>query len=92
MAKDGLARACAALVAAVGWFGLGAQLYVSIGIWAARGEGALPAVWAYLGYFTVLTNIIVALTMTGFALGGRWRPSNAVMTRASASNASTTSG
>ncbi|MDZ4777105.1 MAG: Pr6Pr family membrane protein [Alphaproteobacteria bacterium] len=76
----GLARICACILAAVGWFGLVAQLIVSLGLFADQGRTALDAVWAYLGYFTVLTNILVATALTRFAIGGVHRPSNSVMT------------
>lgn len=76
----GPARLCAGVLAAIGWFGLVAQLIVSLGIFADAGRTALDALWAYLGYFTVLTNMLVATALTRFAIGGAHRPSNSVMT------------
>ncbi|MDI4664880.1 Pr6Pr family membrane protein [Xanthobacter autotrophicus] len=35
---------------------------------AAVGQGFAPALWRFLGYFTVLTNLLVAVVATAFAL------------------------
>jgi hypothetical protein len=59
-----LARLAAALVALIAWIGLGTQLQASIIL-----AGSLPAaLWAMLFYFTVLTNLLVALGFTAIAL------------------------
>ena len=60
-------RLIAALIAAAAWTGLGTQLAASI---ALTGDPAL-AVWAMLRYFTVLTNLLVAVTFTALAFGSR---------------------
>lgn len=80
MANETLARICAALFAVMGWFGIGAQITVTFGLVAEHGTSLWSGVWSFLGYFTVLTNIVVAATLTMFAIGGRWRPSNSAMT------------
>lgn len=60
-----LARIAAALVAIIAWVGLGVQLQASL----ALAGGSLPgALWAMVFYFTVLTNLLVALGFTWMAL------------------------
>lgn len=80
MTSETMARAVAVILALIGWFGLGLQLHVSIGLSAANGKAAPEAVWLYLGYFTILTNLIVAILFTLRAVGGRWTPSASAMT------------
>jgi hypothetical protein len=80
MNRDAMARGVAAVLAGIGWFGLALQLWVSIGLSAANGKSASEAVWIYLGYFTVLTNIIVAVLFTARAVAGRWAPGPSAMT------------
>ncbi len=52
------------LVAAVAWFGLGLQLFLSLRLTTAQGGTPLGALVIYLGYFTVLTNLLVALSLS----------------------------
>lgn len=52
------------LVAAVAWFGVGLQLFLSLRLTAAQGGTPLGALVIYLGYFTVLTNLLVALSLS----------------------------
>ncbi len=59
-----VARMSAALLAVIAWFALLLQLNLSVGIAAANGKPALMGVVAYFGYFTVLTNLFVALVLT----------------------------
>jgi hypothetical protein len=59
------ARIAAALIALAAWAGLGVQLQASIGLTGS----ASAAFWAMLRYFTVITNLIVALLFTGVAAG-----------------------
>lgn len=80
MKSETMARAVAALLALVGWFGLGLQFSVTVAAFAKDGRTVIDAAWAFLGYFTVLTNIIVATLFTLRALGGRWTPSSSAMT------------
>ena len=58
------ARAATWVVAAVAWFGMGLQFYVSHGLMRANGHGLAHIVLRYFSYFTVLTNALVVLTMT----------------------------
>lgn len=58
-------RAVAALVAVVAWAGLGALLYLSV---QSGGRGLLAGVSELLRYFTVWTNLGVALAATASLL------------------------
>lgn len=58
----------AVLVAIVGWGGLGLQLWLSMAGMMANGFSAGGALWRYLGYFTILTNILVAIVATRAAI------------------------
>jgi len=64
------ARFAAALIALAAWAGLAVQLQASMDISGSAGA----ALWAMLRYFTVLTNLLVALIFTGAALGRRISP------------------
>ena len=65
-----MARLAAALVALVAWAALAVQLDASFGLTGSLGE----ALWAMLRYFTVLTNLLVAVVMSLIALGVRVPP------------------
>ncbi|MCP5340232.1 MAG: Pr6Pr family membrane protein [Sinobacteraceae bacterium] len=54
----------AILTVIAAWSGLSLQLYLSLGIASANGKTLADGVWAYLAYFTVLTNLLVALVLT----------------------------
>ena len=56
-----LPLAAASLAALVAAAGLLLQLYLIIGLMTAQGAGISFAVWRYLGYFTILTNILLVL-------------------------------
>ena len=47
----------------IAWFALLLQLNLSVGMAAASGKPALMGVVVYLGFFTVLTNLFVALAL-----------------------------
>ena len=64
------ARFFAALIALIAWAGLGVQLQASIGLTGSAGE----ALWAMARYFTVITNLLVALLFTAAAVRGRAPP------------------
>ncbi|MGE0178241.1 MAG: Pr6Pr family membrane protein [Sphingomonas sp.] len=70
MLPSPMARFAAALVALLAWTGLAVQLEASIGLSGSVG-GAL---WAMLRFFTVLTNLLVALLFTAVAVGHRASP------------------
>lgn len=62
---SGAARGLAGVVALVAWAGLSIQFAASFG----RVGSALGAAWMMLRYFTVITNLLLALVLTGVALG-----------------------
>jgi hypothetical protein len=66
-----------AALALVSWAGVLLQLWLSINLALANDKTAGDGLVAYLGYFTVLTNLFVALTATlpliaGSSRLGRW--------------------
>ena len=66
-----IARIAAAIVAIIAWIGLGTQLLASM----ALVGGSLPAaLWAMLFYFTVLTNLLVALGFSWMVFRGALPP------------------
>ena len=65
-----MARVAAALVALVAWTGIAIQFQAT----HANGYSVAEALWILLRYFTILTNFIVALTMTAIAFGRRLLP------------------
>lgn len=64
-------RLFATLTALLGWLALALQLLLSIQLTIANGQGALTGVWIYLGYFTILTNVLAALALTAATRGPR---------------------
>lgn len=60
-------RHFAAFGALLGWLALALQLLLSIELSIANGQGALAAIWIYFGFFTVLTNVLVAMALTAAA-------------------------
>lgn len=60
-------RLLAAAAALIGWLALALQLLLSIQLTIASGQGVLTGVWLYLGYFTILTNVLAALALTAAA-------------------------
>lgn len=64
-------------VALVAWFGVLLQLVLSLQLAMVNGKSAGDGVVAYLGYFTVLTNLLVAVSLSWPLLRphstpGRW--------------------
>jgi len=64
-------RIFSGLAALLGWLALALQLLLSIQLTMANGQGAWAGVWFYLGYFTISTNVLVALALTAAACGPR---------------------
>ena len=65
------------LVAAIAWCGVLLQLYLSLRLAADNGKSLVDGLVGFFGYFTVLTNIFVALATTlpltfGNSRAGRW--------------------
>ena len=55
-------------IGAIAWFALIAQLFISIHLNVARGGSVAYGIWMYFAFFTVTTNLLVALTLTVPAL------------------------
>jgi hypothetical protein len=64
MKRDGWARGLAVCIAMAAWLGLGAQFAVTYG--ATR--GVLVALGTIFGYFTITTNLLVAVVFTCVAI------------------------
>jgi hypothetical protein len=59
-------RAAAALVAIVCWAGLAVQFSATY----ANAHSAVATLWILARFFTIITNLLAAITMTGSAIGG----------------------
>lgn len=68
---DRTGRTAAGLVAAIGWTALAIQLPLSLTASHAAGRSTAGALVLFFSYFTILTNILVAVVMTALALGRR---------------------
>lgn len=68
------ARGLTALVALVAWFGVLLQLALSLRLAHGQGLSTADGLIAYLGYFTVLTNLLVAVSLSWPLLGPHTRP------------------
>ena len=72
-------RIAAATLATLAWAALLLQLFLSLRLSLANGNGIVHGLWIFLAYFTVLSNLLVAVVATRGALaadGGRdarWR-------------------
>jgi hypothetical protein len=64
-----------ALIAVVAWSGVLLQLVLSVQLAVGNGKSPVSGLVAYFGYFTVLTNLLVALVLSVplFVAGGRVR-------------------
>lgn len=64
------ARKAAAILALIAWTGLVVQ-FASV---LPRSASAIDALWAMLRFFTITTNLLMAMVMSGIALGwaGLW--------------------
>jgi hypothetical protein len=63
-------NAAAALVAIICWAGLAIQFNATF----ASQHHVVPTLWVLLRFFTVITNLAVAIVMTWVATGGRTTP------------------
>ena len=59
-----LRRSIYVITAATAWAALLLQLYLIIGKMTSEGATVLGAIWRFLGFFTILSNIAVALVAT----------------------------
>jgi hypothetical protein len=64
-------RISAAVIASIGWAALALQLALTLNTVLGQGRSALAGLWLFLGFFTVLTNIMVAACMALVAMD-RW--------------------
>jgi hypothetical protein len=64
-------RPLAAIGCLLGTFGLALQLWFSIQMTEAKGGSVLGGVWLYLGFYTILTNILVAKVLGSAVIGPR---------------------
>jgi hypothetical protein len=64
-------RLFATVIAIIGWVALALQLSLTLGIVTGQGRSVWAGLWLFLGYFTVLTNILVAVSMSLVAMD-RW--------------------
>ncbi|MEO8884995.1 MAG: Pr6Pr family membrane protein [Mucilaginibacter sp.] len=66
--KAKIKLAYASVAAIIVWFGLGLQFYISVPAYMIKGYTFLGAVIQVLSYFTILTNILVALVYSYMVL------------------------
>lgn len=62
--RQRLAHILAIVGACIAWAALTLQLYLLIHSFHHDGKTALQAAWRFVGYFTILTNIVAALVLT----------------------------
>lgn len=62
--RSALGIAVPRVLAVVAWFGVLLQLWLSLNLALAKGKPAVVGLVAYFGYFTILTNIFVAIVAT----------------------------
>jgi len=63
----------AAVAAALGWTALAIQLYLTVNMSMASGKGRLAGLVTYFSFFTILTNILVAMALTAPLVRGSSR-------------------
>ncbi|MDZ3831070.1 MAG: Pr6Pr family membrane protein [Sphingopyxis sp.] len=71
--RTGQIRIVHGIAALVAWTGLGLQLGLLVRDYLADGLSAGAALWRFLGYFTIVTNLFVALVASAAALAPRHR-------------------
>lgn len=64
-------RALAAVVALLGWSALALQLALTIQLIVGHGGSVPFAIWRWIGYFTITTNLLVATALTAWAMTPR---------------------
>jgi hypothetical protein len=64
-------RIAAIVLACVGWFALGLQYYLLLQVTGGQGLSWGRGTLRFFAYFTIQTNILVALMLTAFALRSR---------------------
>jgi len=66
--------ACAAVAAIIVWGTLGLQFYISVQLYMSKGITFAGGIIQVLSYFTILINILVAVTYTYIALSPNTKP------------------
>jgi hypothetical protein len=69
----------ASLTAIVAWAALALQLGLIVGSMTAAGATVSEAIWRYFGFFTILSNIAVAIVASALALRPRTRLAGPIM-------------
>lgn len=64
MAADKLTRAGMAAIALLAWFGLGLQFVLMVGYGRADGRTLFLTLLQFLSFFTLLSNLLVAIVLT----------------------------
>ena len=62
----------AASAALVGWAALLLQLWLTMTLVLGQGRGWVMALVIYFGFFTILTNLLVALVLSAWCVGARF--------------------
>jgi hypothetical protein len=67
-------RIYATMTAALAWFALALQCHLTVTLSIANGKTLIAGVIVFFSYFTILTNLLVAvvLSFSLWALGTRW--------------------
>lgn len=79
-ARETFGRLAALAIALMASAALALQLHLLVADFTERGETVVSGVWRYFAFFTILTNILVALTTFGIAAGGRFTPNHSLVT------------
>jgi hypothetical protein len=82
-----LRRSCLILLAAIAWLAVLLQIALAVQTVTAEGQSPVIAVINTLSYFTILTNLIVAIVSTASALHGASNRSDTFLTRPSTMSA-----
>jgi hypothetical protein len=64
-------RAFLTVAALLGWFALTLQLILTIQLAVEHGRSVPAALWQWIGYFTITTNILAAVALSASAIGPR---------------------
>jgi hypothetical protein len=67
-------RIYATVTAALGWFALALQCYLTVTLSIANGKTLIAGIITFVSYFTIVTNLLVAvvLSFSVWAPGSRW--------------------
>lgn len=65
-------RVFAGVAALLGWVALGTQLWLTVATVLGQGRGLAMALVVYLGFFTILTNLLAAWVLSACSIGPRF--------------------